>query len=100
MALEPIHGSGIQAQSELALPKALDSAQGEGFVDTITRVLQEANSEQVDAARRMEELAVQGKGSIHEAMIAMTSAEGSFRMLMEMRNRVIEGVNKLLETRF
>jgi flagellar hook-basal body complex protein FliE len=96
MALEPIAGSGIRA-AELGLQK---SAEGEGFVDTIARVMQEANADQVEASQRMTDLAVHGKGSIHEAMVAMSSAEGSFRLLMEMRNRVIEGVNKLLETRF
>ena len=96
MALDPIAGSGIRS-AELGLQKGVE---GEGFVDTIARVLQEANADQVEASQRMTDLAVHGKGSIHEAMIAMSSAEGSFRMLMEMRNRVIEGVNKLLETRF
>jgi len=96
MALEPIAGSGVRA-AELGLQKA---AEGEGFVDTITRIMQEANADQVEASQRMTDLAVHGKGSIHEAMISMSSAEGSFRLLMEMRNRVIEGVNKLLETRF
>lgn len=98
MALEPIAGSGIQAaKAGLELQGA---AEGEGFVDTIARVLQEANTDQIEASQRMSDLAVHGKGSIHEAMIAMSSAEGSFRLLMEMRNRMIEGVNKLLETRF
>jgi flagellar hook-basal body complex protein FliE len=96
MALEPIAGSGIRA-AELGLQKG---SEGEGFVDTIARVMQEANADQVEASQRMTDLAVHGKGSIHEAMVAMSSAEGSFRLLMEMRNRVIEGVNKLLETRF
>jgi flagellar hook-basal body complex protein FliE len=96
MALEPIAGSGIRSAAELQQ----SNGEGEGFVDTITRVLKEANADQLEASQRMQDLAVHGKGSIHEAMIAMSSAEGSFRMLMEMRNRLIEGVNKLLETRF
>ena len=31
-------------------------------------------------------------------MVAVESAESSFRLLMEMRNRLIEGVSRLLET--
>jgi flagellar hook-basal body complex protein FliE len=41
---------------------------------------------------------VEGKGSIHEAMVAITNAEGSFRLMMEIRNRLVLGINQLLES--
>ena len=71
---------------------------GENFAATITRLIDDANREQIDAAQKVSDLLVHGKGTIHDAMIAVDNAEGSFRLLMEMRNRMIEGVNRLLET--
>ncbi len=47
----------------------------------------------------MKRIVVDGEGSIHEAMTAMSNAEGSFRLLMEMRNRLVDGINRLLQTR-
>lgn len=71
---------------------------GETFAETVARVLKDANSDQVTAARKIEGLMVQGEGSIHDTMVAMSKAEGSFRLAMEIRNRMIEAVNRLLQT--
>ncbi len=71
---------------------------GESFAETVTRVLKDANSDQVTAARKINDLMVEGKGSIHDTMVAMSNAEGSFRLMMEIRNRMIEAVNRLLQT--
>ena len=71
---------------------------GESFASTITGLLREANQDQVDASAKVIDLTVHGKGDIHDAMVAVEGAESSFRLLMEMRNRLIEGVSRLLET--
>lgn len=71
---------------------------GESFAETVSRVLKDANADQVTAARKIEGLMVRGEGSIHDAMVAMSNAEGSFRLAMEIRNRMIEAVNRLLQT--
>ena len=71
---------------------------GESFAETVTRVLKDANSDQVTAAAKINDLMVEGKGSIHDTMVAMSNAEGSFRLMMEIRNRMIEAVNRLLQT--
>ena len=98
-------GPGIYGSSQIAstgqdpvgaIP--VDRSGGESFAATITRVLHDANQDQVAAAEKVTDLLVHGKGTIHDAMVAVDNAEGSFRLLMEMRNRMIEGVNRLLET--
>ena len=72
--------------------------EGGGFAEALGAVIQEANKDQVDATKQAVDLVVNGRGSIHDAMVAVDNAEGSFRLLMEMRNRIVEGVNRLLET--
>jgi len=94
MAIDPI-GAGAGA-SPLGSSEA--RAGGERFADALTRMLRDVNRDQLVAKQKMESLIVEGKGSIHDAMVAMTKAEGSFRLLMQMRNRIIEGVNELLRT--
>jgi flagellar hook-basal body complex protein FliE len=71
---------------------------GESFADAVTRTLRAVNQDQVDAAREAQALVVDGTGSVHEAMVAMSKAEGSFRLAMEIRNRLIDGINRLLQT--
>jgi flagellar hook-basal body complex protein FliE len=97
MALQQITGSALPRIELRADPR--EASGGESFAGTITRVLEEANQEQVSASRTINDLLVDGQGTIHDAMIAVNKAESSFRLLMEMRNRVIEGVNALLETK-
>jgi len=86
----------------LAAPGASAGAEptqpGSGFAEALGNVIAEANRDQVDATRKALDLVVNGRGTIHDAMVAVDNAEGSFRLLMEMRNRLIEGVNRLLET--
>jgi flagellar hook-basal body complex protein FliE len=71
---------------------------GESFAKAMTDLLKEVNSDQISAANKIKELSVDGRGSIHETMVAMGTAEGSLRLLMEMRNRLVDGVNRLLQT--
>jgi flagellar hook-basal body complex protein FliE len=61
-------------------------------------MIQDVNRDQVEASQTMKRLLVHGEGSIHEAMMAASKAEGSFRLLMTMRNRLIDAVNRLLQT--
>ena len=91
------------SESEASIAKSLAPEVGRGgesFAAAITGLLQEANQDQVDASGKVIDLTVRGKGDIHDAMVAVESAESSFRLLMEMRNRLIEGVSRLLETQF
>ncbi len=71
---------------------------GPGFAQTLGEFIGEANSDLVQATQKAVDLVVHGRGTIHDTMIAIDNAEGSFRLLMEMRNRIVEGVNRLLET--
>ncbi len=91
MAVSPVGGVSGQA------PAIRAPDEGKGFVDDLVRILREANQTQIDAAHTAEKLVVKGEGSIHEAMLAMSKAEGSFRLLMEMRNRLVAAVQRLLQ---
>jgi flagellar hook-basal body complex protein FliE len=94
MAVNPIGEGGVAA------PGAEQTRTGgASFADSLTRFINEVNQDQLDAGEKIQQLAVDGKGTIHEAMIAMNNAEGSFRLLMAMRNRLVDGLNRLLQTR-
>ena len=71
---------------------------GSSFAKALTEMVQNVNSDQVVASDQIRALALDGEGSIHEAMVAISRAEGSFRLMMEVRNRIVQGVNELLRT--
>jgi flagellar hook-basal body complex protein FliE len=100
MGLASIQGGALGAAAAAQRESTpAPTAGGESFGDALGRVVGEANRAQVDASGSIRDLLVNGTGSIHDAMIAVNRADASFRLLMEMRNRLIEGVNQLLETR-
>ena len=92
MAIEAI---GSETPRQLRTDQAGD---GSSFAKTLTTMLRDANADQVEAADQIRRLAVDGEGSIHDAMVAMSNAEGSFRLMMEIRNRIVQGFNELLQT--
>jgi len=69
---------------------------GQSFASEMAKYLREVNADQIKAADKIKRLTVDGEGSIHETMIAMSDAEGSFNLVMQMRNRLVEAVNRLL----
>jgi flagellar hook-basal body complex protein FliE len=88
----------IGSRSGSAELPGTEAAGGEKFAAAVSRLINDVNRDQIEAARKIEDLTVHGRGTIHETMIAMSKAEGSFRLLMEMRNRIIDGVNQLLQS--
>lgn len=94
MTIDPIGSRGISG-----LDTDRTSKGGESFAAVVTKMLRDVNSDQTTAAKKIIDLTVHGRGTIHDAMLAMSTAEGSFRLMMEMRNRLIDGFNRLLQTR-
>jgi flagellar hook-basal body complex protein FliE len=89
---------GIEGRFAAQLAGEAPRTGGESFAQALTGMLQDVNSDQVVAAEQIRALAVEGEGSIHEAMVAISHAEGSFRLMMEVRNRIVQGVQELLRT--
>lgn len=94
MAINPIGAGNVTSQGTERSERG-----GERFAASLAEFLKDVNSDQTEAAKEIKRLVVDGEGSVHEAMAAMTKAEGSFRLLMEMRNRLVDGINRLLQTR-
>jgi flagellar hook-basal body complex protein FliE len=89
---------GVRARAAGALVAEEAPSGGGAFAQALTEMVQEVNSDQVAAADSIRTLAIDGEGSIHEAMVAISRAEGSFRLMMEVRNRIVQGVHELLRT--
>lgn len=78
-------------------PKIEDG--GPSFVDTMRTAVAEVNNAQVDAANKAQGMAT-GKVSIDEAMITMEKADLSFRMMTQVKNKVVDAYKEIMRMNF
>lgn len=77
--------------------KAPGSEQGDGsFAAALKRSLTEVNQLQQKAEAAISALATGDKVSMHDTMIAMEQADVSFRLMMQVRNKIVEAYQEIL----
>ena len=67
-----------------------------GFGKVIQRFIQDTNTQQLQADRSVELLATGQSDSVHGTMLALTKADLSLRLFMEVRNKVIEAYQEVM----
>ncbi len=73
-------------------------ATDKGFGGVLQDSLQEVNRLQQEADQAITALATGEKVSVHDTMIAMEKADVSFRLMMEVRNKIVEAYQEILRT--
>jgi flagellar hook-basal body complex protein FliE len=71
-----------------AIPEATPDTRP-GFKEALIESINKVNTLQVNAHEAMDELATGKSSNIHETMIAIQKAEVSFKMMMQVRNKII-----------
>ncbi|MBK9292859.1 MAG: flagellar hook-basal body complex protein FliE [Oligoflexia bacterium] len=72
--------------------KAADS-----FASSLKEAVNAVNTAQKDADRKMQELATGKSNNIHETMIAAEKADISLRLMVQVRNKVIEAYHEIMK---
>lgn len=71
--------------------------EGDGsFASVLKKSLGEVNAMQQKADAAITALATGEKVSLHETMIAMEQADVSFRLMMQVRNKIVEAYQEIL----
>jgi flagellar hook-basal body complex protein FliE len=87
-----------------AVGKAKDSASGVnkaskddkgGFSEILKNSINKTNELQKEASNAVNMLASGEKIDIHNAMIAVEKADVSFRLMMEVRNKIVEAYHEI-----
>jgi flagellar hook-basal body complex protein FliE len=77
--------------------KAPGSEKSDGsFAAALKRSLTEVNQMQQQADAAITALATGDKVSLHDTMIAMEQADVSFRLMMQVRNKIVEAYQEIL----
>ncbi|NOY52937.1 MAG: flagellar hook-basal body complex protein FliE [Deltaproteobacteria bacterium] len=76
--------------------KAGKEVQKGTFADLLKHSIHEVDQVQKDAVRAAENLAVGKTENIHETMIALKKAELSFKMMMQVRNKIVKAYEEIM----
>jgi len=72
------------------------SVNGDSFGKLLKNSMEEVNQLQNEADRSIEQLVAGESKNLHETMIAMEKANISFRLMMEVRNKIIEAYQDVM----
>ncbi|HZU37503.1 MAG TPA: flagellar hook-basal body complex protein FliE [Gemmataceae bacterium] len=96
MAIAPL-GPVSWAPSGPAVGEAAQTAPGgQPFTSVIKNLLADANSQQVQADQAIQGLASGHADSLHQVMLSVAKADLSFRMVLEIRNRLTEAYQEIM----
>ncbi len=77
-------------------PKPVGSSDSESFGQVLKQSLNEVNQLQNQADEAIDALATGQNTDIHNTMIAMEKADVAFRLLMQIRNKVINAYETIM----
>jgi flagellar hook-basal body complex protein FliE len=84
-------------------PTSLDSAGGAstegsgGFLDLLEKSVEKVNTYQVQSDTAIQELVAGRTKNVHEAMLAIERADMSLKMLMQVRNKVLDAYREIMK---
>jgi len=70
--------------------------EGKSFQETLKESLEKVNELQKEADEAVKKLATGEGGNIHETMLAIEKADISFRMMMQVRNKIVEAYQEIM----
>jgi flagellar hook-basal body complex protein FliE len=66
------------------------------FGDILKNTISDINELQIDADKAIAKVELEDSGSIHEAMIALEKANISFRVMMTVRNKIVDAYQEIM----
>lgn len=91
----------ITLVSQLSALRPLDSAApvksvGEGFAEALKTAVSQVNDAQLASNSAIEKLQTGESRDLHEVMISMEKADISMRLMMQVRNKVIDAYQEIM----
>ena len=71
-------------------------SQGGNFLTYLKQAVGEVDALQQTAGQEMTQLVGEGKGDLQETVIAMEKADISFRLMMQIRNKVLDAYQEII----
>ncbi len=87
-------GNTASTESMRVVPKA--KTDSDAFQQVITNFLNDASSQQAQADTNLAQLAAGKTDSVHDVVLSLAKADLSFRMVLEIRNQLIESYQEIM----
>ena len=75
---------------------ATQAVQGAGFGDILSKFVGEVNEKQISSTQAVNDLLAGKDIPLHQAMIAMQEAGVAFQLMVEVRNKLLDGYQELM----
>jgi flagellar hook-basal body complex protein FliE len=86
----------LNAKTPLAETQPLQEKGKGDFGVHLNKALGEVNELQQKADQAIQQLVGEGKGDLQETMVALEKADVSFRLMMQIRNKVLEAYQEIM----
>jgi flagellar hook-basal body complex protein FliE len=98
-------GNSIGAPSEARVMKEMQAqgmeapgaAKGDTFSDMLKHSVDQVNQDQVQANTAIHELVAGRSKNIHETMLAVERADTSLKLMMQVRNKVLDAYREIMK---
>ncbi len=79
-------------------PEVASSGKTEGpsFNDVLKKAIDDVNGLEKEADQAVQDLVAGGETNLHEAMIALQKADVSFKVLMEVRDKIVSAYKEIM----
>lgn len=74
-----------------------NGAGGESFVDTLKQAINTVDGLQKDADVKMQQLATGKSQNIHDTMIAAEKADLALRLMLQVRNKIVDAYQEIMK---
>lgn len=93
----PVHNLASLAQAR-PLPQSAVTAgkQGDQFTQVFSKLLDGVNQPHVEADQAFQQLVTGESDSVHGVVLSMAKADLSFRLMLEIRNRLVESYQEIM----
>ncbi len=68
------------------------------FTEVLSEAVKKVNSEQKEAEQKVEQYVAGNGPSLHETLISLEKADVSFRMMMQVRNKLMDAYSEIMRT--
>jgi flagellar hook-basal body complex protein FliE len=82
--------------AESGIDAAKMQSSGKGFGEMLTDAVESVNQSQVNADRAIKNLLSGRTKNIHETMLAVEKADVSLKMMMQVRNKVVDAYREVM----
>ena len=86
----------ITPPSELPSAAPVTEEGSKSFGAVLKDSLSQVNHLQHEADQAIQELATGGKATLHDTMLALQKADLSFKLMMQVRNKIVEAYQEVL----